>query len=125
MEIIIKRAEEAKKRNRGPRSNKGVGVPSRGSANTSIGRTSGSVSTSTAASRTTITSIRPAPTTSKPSNTLTKVKTSYSDPQKQELSNKGLCFTCEKPGHMAKDCPEDEKLAVIEELSDSEGSEKV
>ena len=125
MEIVIKRAEEAEKRNRGPRSDKGAGVPSRGSANTSTGRTSGSVSTSTAASRTTTISTRPAPTASKPSNTLIKVKTSYSDPRKQEFSNKGLCFTCEKPGHIAKDYPKDEKLTVIEELSDSEGSEKV
>ena len=80
MEIIIKRVEEAEKRNWGPRSDKGVKVPSWGSANISTGQTLGSVSTSTAASQTTTTSIRPAPTASKPSNTLTKVKTSYSDP---------------------------------------------
>ena len=124
MEIIIKRVEEAEKRNRGPHSDKGAEVPSWGSANTSTGRTLGSVSTSTAASRTTTTSTRPTPTASKPSNTLTKVKTSYNDPQKQELSKKGLCFTCEKPGYIAKDCPKDKKLAVIEELLDSEGLEK-
>ena len=45
MEIVIRRVEEAEKRNRGPRSDKGVKVPSRGSVNIRTGRTLGSVST--------------------------------------------------------------------------------
>ena len=80
MEIIIKRVDEAEKRNRGPHSDKGVGVPSRGNININTGRTLGSVSTSIIVSQTIITSIRPAPTASKPLNTLIKVKTSYNDP---------------------------------------------
>ena len=69
--------------------------------------------------------IRPAPTTSKPLNTLIKVKTSYNDPRKQELSNKRFCFIYEKLNHIVKDYSKDEKLAVIEELLDLKGSEEV
>lgn len=59
------------------------------------------------------------------SSEVVKVRPEYSNSNKQELSNKGLCFVCKKAGHMAKDCLD--KSAVIRtveakesEMSDSE-----
>jgi Zinc knuckle len=43
------------------------------------------------------------------SNLTSSTRPTYADTSKQETSDKGLCHTCRKPGHFAKDCPEDPK----------------
>lgn len=44
----------------------------------------------------------------------TSIRPQYGDKNKQELSDKGLCFVCQKRGHMAQDCPN--KPAKVQEM---------
>ena len=49
-----------------------------------------------------------------------RARPTYSDPNKQTLSNRGACFSCGKEGHMARDCPDKGKvLAEVDNLDES------
>jgi len=48
----------------------------------------------------------------------------YSDPTRQSLSNEGKCFNCQKPGHMARECPEPRRAASVNEIEEVVGFTK-
>lgn len=58
-------------------------------------------------------------------DSLANHRPTYGDPQKQALSDQGLCFSCHKPGHMARDCPEkSKKAALVQEIETDAGKEQ-
>ena len=49
------------------------------------------------------------------------IRPQYSDPDKQALSRIGACFQCKKPGHLAKFCPDKNRVAAFEEVQTDSG----
>ena len=44
---------------------------------------------------------------------ITKVYEAMTDEERAELMKKGLCFRCQKGGHLSQDCPEKKGKATI------------
>jgi Zinc knuckle len=55
---------------------------------------------------------------------MTKLRPIYDNLKRQALSRAGACFTCHQPGHMAKECPLNPDMKVIEKDTDESGKEE-
>ena len=120
IEIVLKQADKAKRRNR-PHTKKTTSTVtrSRDISTSQKGATitpTSNTSTSTTINRTSYQPTATTASTARSTNIFLKPKPHYEDPHKQELSDKERCFECGGPDHITKNYLKKNKIAVVEEL---------